>query len=508
MAAIAKRFILDLTVFVCGAMVMVFEIIGSRILAPSIGTSTYIWTSLIGVILAALSLGYWLGGKAADRDPTLTKLASVIFLAGGLISVTILVKDIVLSFIASAPIPLEIRSLLAATLLFAPASAALGFVTPYAVKLKMASLANSGKTVGRLFAFSTIGSIIGTFAAGFFLIPFVGSVRTLYIIAGSLLGLAMLLVPFSISKTGIAALVVFVLGITSNEYISLYLAESNDLHDLDTEYSRVRVFRTVDTRNGKAITALAIDPYFTQSAIYLDSDDPVLEYRRFYHVARYFKPEINRALMIGGAGYTFPREFLRTYPNATIDVVEIDPRMTGIARRFFRLTDDPRMNIIHQDGRVFLNQADPEKYDVIFMDAFGSLFSIPFQLTSVEAVRQISRVLKDDGAAVFNVGSAVSGPGSSFLQAEFRTYKEVFPDVYLFKVNTSYTDERLQNLIVVATKIAKPEEPWPADAEIAELLTHRYTADLPLGLPVLTDDLNAVEYYNSAAQNLYIKQQR
>src|SRR6185369_9326497 len=90
-----RKIALEITVFVCGALVMIYEIIGSRLLSPYIGTSTYVWTSLIGVILAALSLGYWLGGKTADRKPTLTKLASVIFLAGGLISVTILVKDIV-----------------------------------------------------------------------------------------------------------------------------------------------------------------------------------------------------------------------------------------------------------------------------------------------------------------------------------------------------------------------------------------------------------------------------
>src|SRR5215203_266420 len=127
---------LDAVVFVCGAVVMIFEITGSRVLAPYIGTSTYIWTSLIGVILGALSLGYWLGGRMADRVPK--------------------------------------AEVLAALILFAPAGIALGFVTPYAVKLRMGSLGEAGRTVGRLYALSTVGSIAGTFLAGFVFIPFLG----------------------------------------------------------------------------------------------------------------------------------------------------------------------------------------------------------------------------------------------------------------------------------------------------------------------------------------------
>src|SRR5687767_9475679 len=173
------RYALETTVFVCGAVVMIYEIIGSRIVAPFIGTSTYVWTSLIGVILAALSLGYWIGGRVADRRADAKVLAGVIFLAGGLVSVTVLVGEVVLTGVAAMPVGLEIRSLLASLLLFAPAGVALGFVTPYAVKLKMSSLEESGRTVGRLYALSTIGSIAGTFLAGFFLVPFVGSVRTL-----------------------------------------------------------------------------------------------------------------------------------------------------------------------------------------------------------------------------------------------------------------------------------------------------------------------------------------
>ena len=195
-----NKYLLEITVFIGGALVMIFEIIGSRIVAPYIGASTYVWTSLIGVILGALSLGYWLGGKLADRRPDLKILALVIFSAGGLVALTIFLKDAVLYAIVRISLGLEFKSVIAALVLFAPASVLLGFITPFAVKLKMLSLADSGKTVGRLYALSTVGSILGTFLAGFFLIPFVGSTRTLYLIAAVLIGLSLLIVPFTFKK--------------------------------------------------------------------------------------------------------------------------------------------------------------------------------------------------------------------------------------------------------------------------------------------------------------------
>jgi len=498
-----KRLILEITVFVCGALVMIYEIIGSRLLSPYIGASTYVWTSLIGVILGALSLGYWLGGKIADKRPELKILAFVIFLAGGLVAVTILLKDLILSFIAQMSVGLELKSVVAALLLFAPASVLLGFVTPYAVKLKMTTLDDAGKTVGRLYALSTVGSILGTFLAGFFLIPFVGSEKTLYLIGATLVGLSILLAPFAVTKLNAAVLVLFALGIGASEFKFYYLRQQIDLRDIDTEYSRVQVFKTVEPKSGRPIRAIAIDPYFVQSAIYLDSDELVLEYADYYHLLRHFKPDFQQTLLIGGAGYTFPRDYLSKYPEAKMDVVEIDSQMTEIAKRFFRLEENPRLKIIHRDGRVFLNQAEAGKYDVVLMDAFGSLFSVPFQLTTVEAVRHISRVLKDDGVVIFNLGGAIEGDANKFLQAELKTYQKIFPKVYLFKVNADYTDEQLQNLIIIACK-EKNTAPLTSDhALISNLLKHLSDKEINSDAKVLTDDLAPVEYYNSFAQSIY-----
>ena len=498
-----RKFILELTVFVCGALVMIYEIIGSRLLSPYIGSSTYVWTSLIGVILAALSLGYWLGGRIADKRPELKILALILFLAGGLVAVTILLKDLILSFIAQMPFGLEVKSVAAALLLFAPASVLLGFVTPYAVKLKITTLDDAGKTVGRLYALSTVGSITGTFLAGFILIPFVGSEKTLYLIGASLIGLSMLLAPFALTRLNVAVLILFVLGIGVSEAKIYFLRRTSDLRDIDTEYSRVQVFKTTDPKTKREIRAIATDPFFVQSAMFTDSDELALEYANYYHLIKHFKPDFQNTLLIGGAGYTFPNEYLKKYPAARMDVVEIDPQMTRIAKEFFRLKEHPHLNIIHQDGRVYLNQSAANKYHVVLMDAFGSLFSVPFQLTTVEAVQNISRVLKDDGVVIFNLGGAIKGDAARFLQAEFKTYKQVFPQVYLFKVNADYTDEQLQNLIIVACKNPDAAVLTSSDEQTFNLLRHLYDREISPAIDILTDDLAPVEYYNSFAQRAY-----
>ncbi len=503
-SSLYRSYILEITVFVCGALVMIFEIIGSRIVSPFIGTSTYVWTSLIGVILGALSLGYWIGGRIADKRPDVKILGFVIFTAGGLISITILIKEIFLTSIASVAMGLELKTVIVAIVLFGPASVCLGVVTPFAVRLKLTSIDKTGQTVGRLYALSTVGSITGTFAAGFFLIPFVGSVRTLYFVAGALLVLSLLVAPLAFTRRNLSVVTVFLLSIASSEGYMYLLRAHSDLYDFDTEYSRVQVFRSQDLDTGRTIRALTTDPYSVQSATFLDSDELVLPYSRFYHLLRHFRPDFENTLVIGGAGYSFPKEYLRVYPEARLDVAEIDPQMTAIARRFFRLQDDPRMTIFHEDARMYINRADAGQYDAILMDAFGSMFSVPHHLTTLEAVREFSRILKDDGVVIANLGSAITGPSSGFLQAELRTYKAVFPQVHLFKVRPEYREDRLQNLIIVASKDPVQAELTTDDPQIADLLVNRYTGDVPLTKEILTDDLAPVEYYNSIAQNIYL----
>lgn len=492
------KFLLEIVVFTSGALVMIYEIIGSRILAPYIGTSTYVWTSLIGVILASLSLGYWLGGKTADRKPDLRVLSGVMFAGAALLSVTVLLHSFVLSVISISSLGLELKSIVAALILFAPASVLFGFVTPYAVRLKMQRIEDAGKTVGRLYALSTVGSILGTFSAGFVLLPFVGSIRTLYLLTAILFALSLLLAPFKLSTVNVFVILLLPSAILLNEIFVYFLSKNYDLHDFDTEYSRIQVFNSTDVLTKKPIRVFATDPRSTQSAMFLDSNNLVSKYAQFYHLLRHFNPDFQNTLIIGGAGYSFPKEYLRAYPAKKIDVVEIDSQVTEIARHLFRLSDSPDLRIFHEDGRVFLNKIEKKKYDVVLIDAFGSLYSIPFQLTTREAVGQINKGLADDGVVIMNLISAVKGDGSLFLQAEYKTYAEIFPSVSIFKVNAEKADDVSQNLILVASKSAKVSLET-SDEEISALLENLYEKPLEITVPAFTDDLAPVEYYNSRA---------
>ena len=485
-------------------VVMVYEIIGSRLLSPYIGGSIYIWTSLIGVILGSLSLGYWFGGRMADTRSEVRILASIIFAAAGAISVTTLIKDIFLSMLAATAMLLEVKALIAALILFAPASVLLGMVTPYAAKLKMHSLDATGRTVGNLYALSTVGSIVGTFAAGFFLVPFVGSVRTLYLISAILFAVSIILWPLRFSQLNIAGFLVFVLGVSTSEYTREFEYRSTELIDIDTEYSRVQVARSVDPLTNKPIRMYATDPYFAQSAMFFDSDDLVFQYARFFDLIGHFNPHLNNTLLIGSGAFNYPKHYLAKFPAAKMDVVEIDPKAEEIAKFYFRWTENDRVKVIAKDGREFLNTSEPQRYDAVLLDAFGSLFSVPYQLATLEAVQRMHDVLKRDGVVIANLGTAITGEGGQFLAAEVATYRQVFPQVVLFKVRADKCDTDVQNVILVALRSQTLAELTSDEPETDALLKHIVTGTITSEEPILTDDLAPIEYYNSIAQRRFL----
>jgi hypothetical protein len=238
-----KRSVLETTVFVCGAVVMIYEIIGSRIVSPFIGTSTYVWTSLIGVILGSLSLGYWLGGRVADKRPDAKILALVVFVAGGINLGDDPDQGCDPRCSRLNADRTRNKAVIAAILLFAPASIALGFVTPYAVRLKMQSVSDAGKTVGRLYALSTVGSIVGTFAAGFPPDP-LRRKRTnpLYSRRQSDHSFARHCSIRIYANQFCSCSHYFVLGIAGSETTAYYQREVKGVRDFDTEYSRVQIF--------------------------------------------------------------------------------------------------------------------------------------------------------------------------------------------------------------------------------------------------------------------------
>ncbi len=191
-----KKFTLEIVAFFCGAVVMAFEIVGSRMLGPYVGTSMFAWTSIIGVILLSLSIGYFWGGRIADMRPRADILSLFIFISALFIIITLVVKESVLEILLGSIDNIHIVSVIASLILFAIPSILLGMVSPFAVRIKMKSLEKSGSTVGNLYAISTVGSIVGVFLAGFFLIP-------TFKITNILMLLAIVLISVSIFLNGV-----------------------------------------------------------------------------------------------------------------------------------------------------------------------------------------------------------------------------------------------------------------------------------------------------------------
>jgi spermidine synthase len=489
-----KKYILEITVFLCGAVVMILELAGSRVLAPYLGTSIIVWTSLIGVILGCLSLGYWCGGKIADRMPRYTVFAAIIFTAGLFVGASAFFKTYMLEWLQYNVDDIQIAAPLATFALFGLPGILLGMVAPFAVRLKMDDVKHSGETAGNLYAISTVGSIAGTFLAGYYLIAFFGSTKILIILSLVLVAASAL----ASWKSGlIFKCITFVLLLCGLAAFNSYSAarEKEGFIDVDTRYSRIWIYRTVHAASQKPILALVTSPGEIQSAKLLDgSNDLALRYTRFYRLAGHFNPHIRSSLLIGGAGYSYAKDYLSRYPAAAIDVAEIDPGMTDLARKYFDLVYDSRLTIFHEDGRTFINKASG-RYDVIYCDAFTSLYTIPFQLTTRESVMRMHDLLNDNGLVLVNIISAIEGDEGMFLRAAYATYKSVFPNVFIFPVSDPREGALAQNIMLVAMKSDKVPLFRSADSELDGYLANRWTARVAADMPVLTDDLAPVDSY-------------
>lgn len=489
-----KKYILEIVVFFCGFTVMTFELVGSRILGPYFGTSIFVWTSLMGIILGSLSLGYYLGGKIADKKSSVSILSLIIFLAALTILLTYITKDLVLSFFQNYILGIRTASVLASIFLFFPTSVLLGIVSPYAVKLKLNNINLSGSTVGNLSAISTTGSIVGTFLAGFYLIPNFGTNKLLIILSSIVFLISILLATKEYIKYKIYfTLFVFVIFI----FINYILPNKDKLNmiDVDTTYNRIWIYDYLDKKTNKLTKIMGINNE-NHSSMFLDNDDLVNEYTKYYHLVKYFNSNFKTALMLGGAGYSYPKDFLFKYPDASIDVVEIDEKITELAKKYFRLKDDERLSIYHQDARVYLDTTN-KKYDVIFGDAFSSKYSLPYQLATKEAVIKKYDILNDGGIVILNIISSIEGSQGKFLRAEYRTYKDVFPQVYLFPVSDPNDGKNPQNIILVAIKSfdKKFDMIDKEDTTINSYLKHLWKKEITLDIPILSDDFAPVDSY-------------
>ncbi|AQL44517.1 spermidine synthase [Halorientalis sp. IM1011] len=493
----------ELAVFVSGVVSMGLEILAGRMVAPQFGSSIYTWGSIIGVFLAALSLGYYQGGKRASRRATEDRLVRILLATGAFVAVVILAGDLLIAGLSGFPLPPRFASLPAVTVLFGPPTYLLGFISPYGAELSRKE--SKGEASGHVYAVGTIGSIVGAFGCTFLLIPSL-SVSMIGLVFGLLLVVTSLfiLAPSFPRRTVLATAFVAVLLVGAVAVPSAgYSVRGETVYQTQTPYQELVVADAGDTRT------LYLDG---QPHSAMDLSEPnrhVFDYTRYFHVpflmtdwanestsAPHQSGDIDRVLFIGGGGFTGPKRFVNDY-NATVDVVEIDPEVIRVAKERFRVEEGPNMNVYNAEGREFLRNTDHE-YDLIVLDAYKK-DKVPFQLTTREFMQLTSDRLDEDGVLLANVISAPTGPASQFYRAEYKTMNEVYPQVYSFPTSGGSV---VQNIEVVATKSDRrlTEEQLQARNERRDIgidlstEVDDYQAEVETGdVPVLTDDKAPVD---------------
>ena len=489
-----------LLAFISSACTLVIELIAGRIMAPYIGVSLYTWTSVIGVVLAGMSAGNFAGGFVADRFASRRTLA-LIFVAGGVASLSILV---VTHAVAGATFGLSFlpRIVLSIAVIFFLPSFVLGMVSPMVVKLALANLEHSGHIVGTIYASSTVGSIVGTFLTGFWLISWIGTRRIVWLVAATLLLTGVVIAVFDRSRRSISVLAS--IGLAIGIFGAIGMAWTRGQYaapcDLESNYYCIRVFESND--GGHAARALMLDRLIHS---YVVLDNPrALDYG--YEHAYADLTEAHAAgrtpvdtLFIGGGGYTFPRYIEAVYPHSTIDVIEIDPAVTKVAHERLGLAATSRIRSFNADARMFLTEwIDPKRYDFIYGDAFNDL-TIPYHLTTVEFNRIIATRLKPDGIYLSNIIDKFEG--GEFLRAEANALSVVFPHVYILGRGEEFLPFDRNTYVLMASRqpldrakldaITSPQDPASRTTVLSEVRMKDY---LKSGRALtLTDDFVPVD---------------
>ncbi|SEW11470.1 spermidine synthase [Natrinema salifodinae] len=432
----------DVAVFVSGVTSMGLEILAGRIIEPQFGSSIYTWGSIITVFLAALSLGYWQGGRQA-KTASNRRMIWLLLGTAGYVAIIIYASDQLLLSASAMPLPARFASLPAVLILFGPPTYLLGFISPYSAELSQKE--GTGEASGHVYALGTIGSIVGAGATTYVLIPAL-RIDVIGLLFGFILvgtAIALMLPAFpprpALASVGVALLLVVAAGIGPVAFDH----RGDVVYQTQTPYQELEVIDDGDVRtmylDGARHSAMDLD----------EPERHVFEYTRYFHLPMLMvddHEEVEDVLFIGGGGYTGPKDFERKY-DVDVDVVEIDPEVTQAAKEHFRLEESENLSAHTEDGRIFLQDTD-KTYDVIVLDAYQK-DQVPIHLTQVEFMDLAENHLAEDGVFLANVISAPSGSGSDFYRAQYKTIDQAFASTYSFR--TSNWDS-VQNIEVVATK--------------------------------------------------------
>ncbi len=414
---------LGLVVFVVGSASLGAEIAAARLLAPYFGASTFVWANTIATVLVALSAGYAIGGRMADRSPHISRLCEIVLAAGILLGAVPFVSPPLLRFavgsLSSISVGGFVGSLLAVLVLVALPVLLLGMVAPFAIRLSIRGTEDAGRVSGRLYAISTAGSLLGTFLSALVLIPFAGTHRTFLAFALSLAGIgaAGLGRRYWLVPLVLVALIVIRPGAINSD-----VARGRVIYEAETQYQYARVVQQPDGERWLQLNeGVAIhSDYVPGSYLTHNYWDGFLV---LPFATRSRAPA--RVAILGDAAGTTARAIGHFFPASEIDAVEIDGQLTSIGRRYFHLPARPQLHTISADARPWL-ASTKRSYDAIFIDAYRQPY-IPFYLTTREFFTLVRAHLRPGGVAVVNVGHPV---GSNTLERVISsTLRAAFPYV-------------------------------------------------------------------------------
>lgn len=494
-----KRALLPFTVFITGACVLVIEVVATRILAPYFGNTIYSVSSVISVVLAALSIGYWIGGRLADKHLSKKLFFGIIAFSGiGVLGIELLRTNLLP--VLGYELPLATGPLIISPILFFLPSFLLGMLSPFAIALQQhqSKSAGVGATTGEMFFFSTVGSIVGSLLAGFVLIPLFGITAIIIGVGIVLLLLGLIpLVAYGLERRLTICLVLLAASLLCLSLVS-QVASAKVLYSGDGLYERI-VIRD-GMYNGRPARFLSQDTS-NSAAMYLNSDEMAYDYTKYYGLYDMFVPQPEHALVMGGGAYSIPKALLTDLPAVHVDVSEIEPSLVPLAKKYFNLKDDPRLTHYIQDGRRMLHDADG-RYDIIFSDVYHSMYSVPSHFTTLEFMQLAHERLTADGVFVANLIGSTSTKGPSFIWSQIKTMQQVFPQVYVFAVRDPVDTTSAQNIIAVGSnakaRLDVYDAKWRGSAYqvVREAAGHYVDTRTVLmeKYPVLTDDFAPVDY--------------
>ena len=512
MRARNHKFGLLLSVTLAGMAVLIIEIIAIRMLAPFFGNSIFTISSVIGIILAALGLGYHLGGSLADRRPSAAWFFSLIVIAGFSVLLLQFFNAIVLPGIAYRLSLIDGPLIVSLLMFFLPAFF-LAMLSPFAIALLHAREADRGvgHASGSVFFWSTLGSIAGSLGTGFLLIPHWG-IGNIVIGVGSGLvllgGVGLLTTRMSPKILPVGLVLAGLIGGIALGRVGTVDGRS-DVFAADGLYERI-VIRDIPYR-GRTARVLLQDLNIS-GGLYLDDGSMAFDYTKYYDLYRLFTPRLRTALAIGGGAYSVPRSILQHSPGAIVDVAEIDPSLHWLAIRYFALPEDSKLRNHAIDGRRFLHDT-AERYDLVFSDAYRSFVSAPAQFTTVEFFRLAKSRLREDGVLIANFYGSLAPDTRAPIYSALRTMRAVFPQVYAI-ATVSPGSEELQNFILIGhnasnrdrridlRRAAAVDFAYPMLKGVAALELRPADASLD-SHAVLTDDYAPVEYYAANAIRRY-----